>query len=177
MPKANRVHSTQRRTAPLRKNVPTLRSPRPQPLPTIDPETLPDIYCLGLDGDCLAPLIPDRAAVMIKKSEPFGVGDVVCIWFRPEIIAPGTTQSWLKRVTMNAPPWVKFPYKEHPESEVSALIFVEQLNPPGGYTIKCKDILAIHKAVGYSPAGGTVGGTVSTGDMLPIGGEGGGRHG
>jgi hypothetical protein len=89
MPKANRVHSTPRRTAPLRKTAATLRSARPQALPTIDPEPLPDIYCMGLDGDCLAPLIPDRAAVMIKKSEPFGVGDVVCIWFRPEIIQAG----------------------------------------------------------------------------------------
>jgi hypothetical protein len=102
-------------TASLRKTSPTLRS-APAARPSIDPETLPDLYCMGLDGDCLEPLIPDRAAVMIKKSEPFGVGDVVCIWFRPEIIAPGGPQSWLKRVTMNLPPWVKFPYKEHPGS-------------------------------------------------------------
>jgi hypothetical protein len=134
-----------------------------------DPETLPDLYCMALDGDCLEPLIPDRAAVMIKKSEPFGVGDVVAIWFRPEVIVPGGPQSWLKRVTMNVPPWVKFPYRDHPESEVSALIMVEQLNPPIGYGIKCEHILAVHKAVGYSPAGGTIGGTVSSGDMLPIG--------
>jgi hypothetical protein len=165
MAKATRVHSTPRRTASLRKTSPALRTAA---LLSIDPETLPDLYCMGLDGDCLAPLIPDRAAVMIKKSEPFGVDDVVCIWFRPGIIAPGCPQSWLKRVTMNVPPWVKFPYKEHPESEVSALIMVEQLNPPTGYRIRCADIIAIHKAVGYSPSGGEVGGTVSLGDMLPI---------
>jgi hypothetical protein len=157
-------------SAPRRNTAPKLRSARPRPLPTIDPHTLPDLYCLGLDGDCLAPLIPDRAAVMIKKSEPFGVGDVVCIWFRPELVAPGGPRSWLKRITMNAPPWVKFPYKDHPKSDVAALIMVEQLNPPIGYAVKCKDILAIHKAGGYSPAGGTIGGTVRAGDMLPIGG-------
>jgi hypothetical protein len=178
MTKTTRVNSTLRRTAPLRQTAPTLRSARPQALPTIDPETLPDLYCMELDGDCLEPLIPDRAAVMIKKSEPFGVGDVVCIWFRPEIIAPGGPQSWLKRVTMNVPPWVKkFPYSDHPKSDVAALIMVEQLNPPTGYRIKCADIIAIHKAVGYSPAGGKIGGTVSSGDMLPIGGKGGGHHG
>ena len=70
MPKADSVLSTQRRSVPLRKTAPTLRSPRSEPLPTIDPKTLPDLYCMGLDGDCLAPLIPDRAAVMIKKSNP-----------------------------------------------------------------------------------------------------------
>jgi len=38
---------------------------------------------------------------------------------------------------------------------------VEQINPPIGYTVKCTDIVAIHKAVGYSPGGGTIGGTVA----------------
>jgi hypothetical protein len=134
-----------------------------------DPGTLPDLYCMALDGDCLEPLIPDRAAIMIKKSEKFGVGDIVCIWFRPGLIKPGGTQSWLKRVTMNMPDWVKFPYKEHPESEASALIMVEQLNPPINYAVKLKNILAVHKAIGYSPAGCTIGGTVSSRDMVPIG--------
>jgi hypothetical protein len=133
---------------------------------------LPDLYCLKLDGDCLEPVIPDRAAVMIKKSETFDVGDVVVIWFRAEAVPAGAPRSWLKRITMNAPPWVKkFPYSDHPKSDVAALIMVEQFNPPIGYAVKCKDILAIHKAVGYSPAGGTIGGTVSSGDMLPIGGK------
>ena len=155
MPKADSVLSTQRRSVPLRKTAPTLRSPRSEPLPTIDPKTLPDLYCMGLDGDCLAPLIPDRAAVMIKKSEPFGVGDVVCIWFRPEVIVPGGPQSWLKRITMNAPPWVKFPYKDHPEFDVQGFDDGRATEPPMGYRIKCADILAVHKAVGYSPAGGS----------------------
>lgn len=171
MAKATRVHSTQRRTAS-----PTLRSPPAHALPVVDTEQLPELYCLKLDGDCLEPVIPDRAAVMIKKSETFDVGDVVVIWFRAEAVPAGEPRSWLKRITMNAPPWVKFPYKDHPKSDVAPLIMVEQLNPPVGYTVKCSDILAIHKAVGYSPAGGTIGGTVSTGDMLPIGGKGGGRH-
>jgi hypothetical protein len=171
MAKAKRVHSTPRPTASLRKTSTTLRSAPAQALPAIDPEQLPDLYCLKLAGDCLEPVIPDRATVMIKKSETFDVGDVVVIWFRPELIAPGKPQSSLKRITMNAPPWVKFPYKDHPESDVQALIMVEQLNPPTGYRLRCADIIAIHKAIGYSPAGGTIGGTVSTGDMLPIGGK------
>lgn len=37
------------------------------------------------------------------------------------------------------------------------------------YAVPCGHILAIHKAAGYMPAGGKVGGTVSSGDMLPIG--------
>jgi hypothetical protein len=170
MPKVTRVHSTPRRSASLRKTSPALRAPLPAALPSIDPETLPDLYCMGLDGDCFEPLIPDHAAVMIKKSEPFGVGDVVCIWWRPGFVKRGMRQSWLKRVRLSAPPWVKqYPYNDHPQSDVKAVIVVEQINPPATYAVPCEHILAIHKAVGYSPAGGKIGGTVSSGDMLPIG--------
>ena len=114
MAQADRVHSTPRRTASLRKTSPTLRSP-PAPLPFVDPEKLPELYCLKLDGDCLEPVIPDRAAVMIKKSETFDVGDVVVIWFRAEAVPAGAPRSWLKRITMTTPHWVKFPYKDHPQ--------------------------------------------------------------
>jgi hypothetical protein len=108
-------------------------------LPVVDPEELPELYCLQLDGDCLEPVIPDRAAVMFKKSEPFDVGDVVAIWFRAEAVPAGAPRSWLKRITMNAPPGVKFPYKDHPESCVQALIMVEQLNPQIG-AARCSSI-------------------------------------
>jgi hypothetical protein len=41
--------------------------------------------------------------------------------------------------------------------------------PAGSHSIPCDQILAIHKAVGYSPAGAKIGGTVNSADMLPIG--------
>ena len=165
MTRAKSEHST----ASLRKTSPVLRSP-PQPaIPPIGPDAYPNVYCLKLDGDCLEPLIPDGAVVQLKKSEKFGVGDVVCIWFRPEVLAPGSCQGWIKRVTLNVPPWVKFPYREHPEAEVSALVMVEQLNPPINYSLKCKHILAIHKAVGFVPCDVDIGSSISSGDLLPIG--------
>jgi hypothetical protein len=75
---------------------------------------------------------------MLNKPEPFGVDDVVCIWLKPEAVQPGANQAWLKRLTLNVPPWVKsFPYTDHPESDVLAIIVVEQLNPPICYTVKC----------------------------------------
>jgi hypothetical protein len=165
-----RNHNTKRKTASLLKSTPALRSPPVPARPAIDPTTLPDIYCLKLDGTCLDPLIPDRSAEMLNKSESYEVGDVVCIWFKPEAVQPGANQAWLKRLTMNVPPWVKsFPYTDHPKSDVLAIIVVEQLNPPISYRVKCRDILAIHKAVGYSPFGPQIGGTVSSADIRPIG--------
>jgi hypothetical protein len=168
MPKAKRVHSTPRRTASLRKAPPTKRSPLPPSSPAIDPETLPDLYCLGLNGDCLEPLIPDGASVAIQKSEPYTVGDIVCIWWQPGFVKPGMHQGWLKRIRLNAPPWVKFPYRDHPKSDVQAIIVLDQINPPLTYAVPCKDILAIHKAVGYGPPA-TIGSTVRSDKMMPIG--------
>jgi hypothetical protein len=78
MTQADSVHSTPRRTGSK------IQAEKPTALPAIDPTTLPDEYCLCLDGDCLEPMIPDRAAIWLKKSETFGTGDIVCIWFRAE---------------------------------------------------------------------------------------------
>jgi hypothetical protein len=170
MTQADSVHSTPRRTASLRKTSPAVRSPPPPAIPSIDPNELPDEYCLKLDGDCLEPLIPDGSAVQFAKSEKFGVGDIVCIWFRPEFSPPGRHQAWLKQIRLNVPPWVKqFPYNDHPESDVKALMVVEQLNPRRQYHVPCDQILTIHKAVGYSPARVKIGGTVNSATMLPIG--------
>src|SRR5450759_3592556 len=111
----------------------TKRSRKAAPPPPVDVAALPDLYCLGLEGDGLEPLIPDGASVAIKKSEPYAVGDIVCIWWKPGFVKPGMHQGWLKRIRLNAPPWVKFPYKDHPESDVQAIIVLEQINPPITY--------------------------------------------
>ena len=171
MPKAAKASSTPRRTAPQSKRTPLPLSKAKIPVTREhDVGALPDVYCMALDGDCLAPLVPDRSAVVIKGSESFASGDVVCIWFRPEAVPEGSHQAWLKRLRMNVPPWVKsFPYNDHPESEVQAVVVVEQLNPMRTYAVKCSDILAIHKAVGHVPAGGTIGGTISSANVIPIG--------
>ena len=178
MPKAAKASSTPRRTAPQSKTAPLPLSKAKMPVTREhDVGALPDVYCMALDGDCLAPLVPDRSAVVIKRSESFASGDVVCIWFRPEAVPEGSHQAWLKRLRMNVPPWVKsFPYNDHPESEVQAVVVVEQLNPMRTYAVKCSDILAIHKAVGYSADDVVVGGTVNEANMLQIG-KGGGHHG
>ena len=136
----------------------------------IDPATLPDEYCMHLDGDCLEPLVPNGAAIMLRKSESYGVGDFVAVWLKPEAVRPGAYPVVLKRVRMKAPSCVKqFPYTDHPGSETVAIMMVEQLNPPASYTVTCRSILAIHKAVGYSPVNVKIGDPVPLEGMLPIG--------
>jgi hypothetical protein len=68
-----------------------------------------------------------------------------------------------------AAPWVKkYPYKDHPESEVHAIIVLEQLNPPQCYSVPRNRIYAIHKAVAYGPAA-EMGGFVRSDQLMPIG--------
>jgi hypothetical protein len=162
MPKANRANSTRRLTASSQART------SPQRVPGYS-DKLPDVYCVKLDGDCLSPLIPDGAAVFLKKSEKVASGDIVAIWFRPESIAPGGHPAGLKRLTLNIPFFVTFPHKDHPNSDVIPILAFEQLNPPQSYTMRCSDVVAVHKAIGYVADAGKIGGTISIGDMLPIG--------
>jgi hypothetical protein len=57
-------------------------------------------------------------------------GDLVALHFRPEIVRAGELQSSLKRLVLPPPPFVKFPFKDHADSNVRAVIIVEMLNPP-----------------------------------------------
>jgi hypothetical protein len=157
------------RKAAIQRHEPaTALSAPPKPAARVleDPATFPDFYCMKLDGECLEPIAPHGGAVMMQKSAKYAVGDLVCIWFRPEFVTGHP--ALLKRLMLDAAPWVKhYPYDDHPESDVKAIIMVEQLNPRQTYTIPCSHILAIHKAVGYAPTG-QIGGTISKDDVRPF---------
>jgi hypothetical protein len=53
---------------------------------------------------------------------------------------------------MAPPHYVSFPWREHPKSEVHALIIVEMLNPPKQFAYKCEHLLGVHKCLGPVPA-------------------------
>ena len=133
----------------------------------IDPATLPDIYCSTSVGVCLSPLIPDGATIAFSKLEAPKSGDFAVIWQRPGIVTNGQ-QAIVKRLAMNIPPWVKFPYKDHPQSDVLAIIMAEQLNPKRTFTIKCSDVLAVHKAIGYLPKRNKQGTMINLDDLRPM---------
>jgi phage repressor protein C with HTH and peptisase S24 domain len=74
MPKASKASSTPPPAFHQPMFPPPKRRPNPPVRPLVDVDTFPDVYSLCLEGDCLEPLIPDGAAVVIKKSEPYTVG-------------------------------------------------------------------------------------------------------
>ena len=115
---------------------------------------LPDRYAMPVIGDCLAPEIPDGALVIVDRTEPYKPGDLVVLFRRP-VEPGGQPRAMVKRLLMAPPSWVSFPWQDHPQSDVLALVIVEMLNPKRRLVMRCADILGIHKCLGPAPAGAT----------------------
>jgi hypothetical protein len=121
---------------------------RPKAAPIADLSAFPDEYALRVTGTCMEPLLADKCAAVFSKTAKWKVGDIVAVWMRPEVLGPGDLQASVKKLTMAPPFYVRgFPYNEHPESNVNALMCVESLNPRRRLIARCADILAIHKLV------------------------------
>lgn len=103
-------------------------------------------------GDCMSPEIRNNDLAYFDKHEPVKAGDTVMMLFRPELVKPGQMQAQVKRLVTNVPHWVKFPFEDHPKSDVLALVIAEMLNPPRQFTVRCRDLLALHKCIGVKPA-------------------------
>ncbi len=119
-----------------------------------DPNELPELYAATGRGTCLEPEFQDGDCVAFSKSVQPKSGDIVSIWFRPGVKPPGEPQQWLKRLLVEPPPGMLFPFAPTSGSEFVPVIIVEQLNPPRSFTIRCTDILAIHKCIGKAEPGG-----------------------
>lgn len=129
----------------VRKRTPEVAPPRIT-FQTVD--AIPDIYAMKLSGDCLEPELMDGAEVVFSKTETPKVGDFCIFIMRPEMVRPGGMQSIIKRLMTAIPPHVELPFREHPDSEVHAVVMAEQLNPRRTYMIECERLLAVHKFVG-----------------------------
>ena len=121
-------------------------------LKVVDPTTLPGRYIVRIEGACLEPELPDGAAVLIEKNGRIASGDFAVLFFKPEHVPTGKHQAILKRVVMAPPHYVKFPFREHPQSDVHALVIVEMTNPHRQFAYKCEHLLGIHKCVGPVPS-------------------------
>lgn len=130
-----------------------LKKPDSGPRSTLDLEVLPDRYVLVCRGDCMAPSVPANAPVLVEKHSKIVPGDLVVLFFKPELVPAGGHSAILKRLVLNIPPWVKkFPYAGHPESDIAAIVLVEALNPPQRFAFRCSELLGIHKCLGPVPS-------------------------
>jgi hypothetical protein len=103
-------------------------------------------YIVKCSGHCMTPLVPDGTPALADTTAKLAAGDLALIYFRPELVKPGEFQASLKRLVLASPPFVRFPFKDHPESNVRAVIIAEMLNPPRRFVIRCDNLLGIHRA-------------------------------
>ena len=120
------------------------------PLAPLNPDTLPDRYILHCRGNCMMPEVQDGAPILVDKRQTAQAGDLAVIYFKPGHEIAGQL-SMLKRLVMAPPPYVTLPYKEHPRSDVRAVVILEMANPPRRFVVECQDLLAIHRCLGPLP--------------------------
>lgn len=101
----------------------------------------------------MEPELEDGQTLMFMRHAPVEVGDFVGIYFRPEFVKPGHSNIFVKRMVTAIPPYVTFPWKESPRSEVHAIIIVEQTNPWKQFSYKCENVLDVHWCAGPVPEG------------------------
>ena len=144
--------ATSKRKAPNLTNTPRAAMSAAKKQPANDPASAPKRYIVMLAGACMQPVMKDGAAVMVDRDARPKAGDLVVIYFKPEHVRPGQSNSSLKRLVTNIPDYVKWPWTEHPKSDVHAMVVFEMLNPPEQFQCKAQDLLAIHKVIGQVPA-------------------------
>jgi hypothetical protein len=126
----------------------SLLKPTPTSTPVADPATFPERYILIVEGACLEPGIPDDSKILIERDGKIAAGDLAVLYFKPEHVRPGKHSSMLKRVVLPPPSYVEFPWREHPQSEVRAVVIVETTNPGQQFAVRCEHLLGIHKCMG-----------------------------
>ena len=123
--------------------------------PPSDALNLPEWYALQCVGDCMAPTLKDGCKAVFHTKSPVKKGDVVVVWFRPEVVRPGGHQALVKRPALALRPGLTFPYREHPESTVAMIAMLSMDNRPHEWLpVPCADILAMHKYVGQKDSEG-----------------------
>ena len=127
---------------------PSKRKTSPVAPPPPPPSELPAIYGLQVKGNHLVDY-PDGTVARIDQHAVYSRGDVVAVWFRPEVLKPGSAKVMIMRVVM-MPSFgrVDFPYEDHPDSEVQSIVMLGRDDRPGKMLpVRCSTIAAIHKAV------------------------------
>jgi len=133
---------------PESKAPPPRRTTRPKPLPNIPFATfedIPDLFAMKLSGSCLAPVLMDGDEIVFTRAQAPKAGDIAIFILRPEGVQEGGFQCLIKRLAIDIPPWVTFPWRDRPTSDVRAAVIAKQTNPPRQYMIKCEHLLAVLK--------------------------------
>jgi hypothetical protein len=100
----------------------------------VDPEYLPDRYCMTVSGTCMEPEIADGALMEFEKGA-VKPGDTVAIFRRPDSIGPGEFHILVKRLI----------------AVTKEGVYMAMLNPPRTLWLPSEDVVGIHRCVGTMP--------------------------
>ena len=115
----------------------------------LDPASIDTrFYGLQLTGNCLDPEFKDGDLVVFDRDAKIEAGCFANFFYRAEVVPPGQLSVALKRVVFAPPPFVKLPFRDHPDSTVIPLVIVEQFNPARQWSIRMSDLLAVHRCLG-----------------------------
>ena len=105
-------------------------------------------YGMILSGECLHPTFKNREQVIFDREAPVQAGCFAILYYRPEVVPAGKLSTGLKRIVIAPPPYVELPWRDHPKSEVLPVLIVEQFNPAHQWSVRCSDLLAVHRCIG-----------------------------
>ena len=69
----------------------------------------------------------------------------------------------LERLVNAIPPFVRFPYREHPDRTVYGLLAVATMKPKRRFGIRCEDLLAVHEFIAWPKRPGRAGARAEAG--------------
>lgn len=115
----------------------------------LDPASIETrFYGMVLSGECLHPTFKNGEKVIFDREAPIEASCFACFYYRPEVVPAGALPAGMKRVVIAPPSFVTFPWRDNPKSEVVPVVIVEQFNPPRQWSIRCGDLLAVHRCIG-----------------------------
>jgi hypothetical protein len=87
----------------------------------VDPTTITHrFYGMVLKGHCLDPIYKDGETVVFDREARVENGCFANFYYRREAMKPGHLNVALKKLVFAPPPWVTFPWQEHPNSNARA---------------------------------------------------------
>src|SRR5688572_7716037 len=108
----------------LQATKPLQRHAKKKPAPNfLDPATIETrFYGHLLTGHCLEPEFKNGDKVVFDQEAALENGCFACFYYRPELVKPGHLAIALKKLVFAPPFFVKFPHKDHPNSDVVPVI-------------------------------------------------------
>ena len=69
----------------------------------VEPDGLPEIYSMHIDGDCMEPIFSSGMRIVVDSAASYRANDIIVLFQNPRVVKPGRYQVLMKRL-VQAPP-------------------------------------------------------------------------